>query len=109
MNKSLHYTPDTQNIQPIYLIRNGEHDGLLSVSDIINRDQLVAWSDGMTTLWDKLPPDTPRYNEGGSPLDITIIINQVGVLTQSAMKFALKIVKLILSSYDNVTVHYVYE
>lgn len=109
MNALSQYTPDTRNVQPIYLIKNGEHDGLLSISDILNKDQLVAWSDGMTSLWDKLPAETPRYNEGGSPLDITIIINQVGVLTQSAMKFALKIVKLILSSYENVTVHYKYE
>lgn len=109
MSKKSQITPDTRNVQPIYLIRSSEHDGLLSVSDILNRDQLVAWSDGMTSLWDKLPDETPRYNEGGSPLDITIIINQVGVLTQSAMKFAIKIVKLILSSYENVTVHYEYE
>lgn len=109
MLNSINFTPDTQNIQPIYLIRNGDRDGLLSVSDVINRDQLMAWSEGMTSLWDKLPPDTPRYNIGGSPLDITIVINKVGVLTQSAMTFALKIVKLIFSSYENVTVHYVYE
>lgn len=109
MSKNRQSTPDTRNVQPIYLIRNGNNDGLLSISDILNEDRLVAWSDGMTSLWDKLPAETPRYNEGGTPLDITIIINQVGILTQSAMKFALKIVKLIFSSYENVTVHYKYE
>lgn len=109
MSKTSQVTPDTRNVQPIYLIKSSKNDGLFSISDILNRDQLVAWSDGMTSLWDKLPDETPRYNEGGSPLDITIIINQVGVLTQSAMNFALKIAKLILSSYENITVHYKYE
>lgn len=110
MGKSYEYTPSgARKIDPVYLIANDKHPGLLDASEIKKRSQIESWVSAKTRFEEQMSEHIAHYNEDGGPVDLTLIVNDVDKHSKRAMNFAMKIADIVLGYVDNATVHYINE
>ena len=110
MGKAYEYTPSgARKIDPVYLIANDKHAGLLDATEIKKRSQLESWFSAKTRFEEQMSEHINHYNEDGGPVDLTLIINDVDKHSKTAMKFAMKIADIVLGSVDNATIHTINE
>lgn len=110
MKRCYEYTSDgARIIDPLYLITNDAHDGLLTKKEIKKRDQLESWYSAKLRLEEYLKDQIYNYNEDGGPIDLSIIINDEDKFSTKAMRFAIRISSIVLSCISNARVHYLDE
>lgn len=110
MKRYYEYTSDgARIIDPLYLITNDAHDGLLTKKEIKKQDQLESWYSAKIRLEEYMEDHIYHYNEDGGPIDISLIINDEDKYSNKAMRFAIKIASIVLSCIDNARIHYLDE
>lgn len=110
MKRCYEYTSDgARIIDPLYLITNDAHDGLLTKKEIKKRDQLESWYSAKLRLEEYMEGKIVHYNEDCGPIDISVIVNDRYKFSNKAMRFAIKISSIVLSCIDNAKIHYLDE
>lgn len=110
MKKHFEYTSDgARIIDPLYLITNDAHNGLLTKKEIKKRNQIESWYSAKLRLEELLEDQICNYNEDGGPIDLSIIINDEDKYSTRAMRFAIRISSIVLSCIDNARIHYIDE
>lgn len=110
MKKHFEYTSDgARIIDPLYLITNDAHDGLLIKKEIKKRNQIESWYNAKLRMNEILKSQIIDYNEDGGPVDLTVIVNDIDKYSNKAIRFAIRIASIVLSCIDNARIHYIDE